>query len=53
MSPKIKSPVSFSRASNGGKEGNISQTWEGEHRDDLAGETDCVDYHKYGDNPFE
>ena len=54
MSPKFKSLASFSRAPNGGKEGNITQIREeGECKDDLAKETDCVDIHRYGDNLYE
>ena len=41
---------SFTRVINAAKEGNVTHIWEeGEFREGLAEEDDCVDMHRYGD----
>ena len=52
MPSNCKSPIT--RVLNAGKEGNATHNWEeGEFREDLVQENDCVNMHRYGDNLYE
>ena len=52
MPSNFKSPAP--RDLTDGKERNIIQTWEeGEFKEGLAEENDCVDMHRYRDNHYE
>ena len=50
----FKLQKSFPGVLNVGKEGNVTHNWEeGEIREDLGQENDCVNIHRYGDNLYE